>query len=182
MKINKKQKIIIGGIVVVLFLGIGASWLFWWGKGESGQKQEADNNVKSQSDKRILTEEKMPIIELDINRDRSGAVLTISEIDADFNQLEYELIYLAGSDTGQEIERGVAGGPIDIDSSRSVSENLLFGTESCTTGVCHRRIDENVSGGTVIIRLIDEDNQPWPVEKEFTINETDSGYTTTWPN
>lgn len=177
---DKNQKIIIGVVGLVLFLGIGASWLFWWGKGDSGQSQEPENNLKSQSAQRILAEEKMPIIELEINRDRSGAVLTISEIDADFIQLEYELIYLAESDTGQEIERGVAGGPIDIDSSRSVSENLLFGTESCTTGVCHRRIDKNVSGGTVIIRLIDEDNQPWPVEKEFTIQEANSGYTSVW--
>lgn len=176
---NKKQQIIFGIGTLVLFLGIGASWLFWWGKGETTNPQPKSRSKKSTPTYQAqptISEKKKPIIDLDINNDRSGGRLTVSEIDSDFSQLEYELIYLAQSDD-QEIERGVAGGPIEIPNSRSVSEDVLFGTESCTTGVCHQHIDENVSEGTLIIRLINVENQSWAIEKEFIIEETDSGYT-----
>ncbi len=173
---NKKQKIIItiGGLI--LFLGVGASWMFWWGKGNQGRTNPRPNNVSpTQSAQPTLSEKQKPKIDLDINQNRSGGTMTVSEIDDDFTELEYELIYSA-EDDGQEIERGVAGGPVDIPESKTVSQELLFGTESCTTGVCHQRIDENVSQGTLIVRLINSDNQSWAIEKEFVIEETDSGY------
>lgn len=177
---NKQQKLIIGISALVLFIGIGTSWLFWWGRESQNVSNEQNNQSKAnQRPQRTLPEEKRPKIDLEINSDRSGAVLTVSEIVSDFVKLEYELIYLAESDD-QEIERGVAGGPIEIPESRTVSEDLLFGTESCTTGVCHRRIDKNVSGGTLIIRLIDTENQSWSIEKEFTIEKTSSGYKATF--
>ncbi len=176
-KMNKKQQIILGIGALVLFLGIGASWLFWWGRGENRQSNVNQGNSTPTQVQALptLSDIQKPEIGLEINDNRSGAVLTISKIDSDFTELEYELIYLAESDD-QEIERGVAGGPIEIDDSREVSEDLLFGTESCTTGVCKQRIDKNVSGGTLTIRLTNADNQSWEIEKEFTIEESASGY------
>ncbi len=177
---SKKQKIIFIIGVFVLFSGIGASWFFWWGnKGSSENKNLNQEPTPATQIQPTLSEKKKPEIGLDIKPDRSGALLTISKIDEDFIQLEYELIYTAESD-GQEIERGVAGEPMDIPESRKISEDLLFGTESCSTGVCHQHIDDNVSGGRVIIRLINSDNQSWSIEKQFTIEEASSGYEAVW--
>ncbi len=172
---DNKQKLIIGAVVFILFIGIGASWLFWWGKG-SATEPEAEQAGEKQSKevKPALTEDQIPVIDLEVNPDRSGGVLKISSIDSDFSQLEYELIYTAESE-GLEIERGVAGGPISVPESGTISEKILFGTESCSTGVCHRRIDKNVSRGKVIIRLFNDQDQSWSVEKEFTIEEAASG-------
>jgi len=97
-----------------------------------------------------------------------------------FESLEYELIYLAEHE-GQEIERGVAGGPFQISESRKIREDFLFGTESCTTGVCKRKIDKNVSGGTLIVRLKTTNNQSWTKEMEFTIEKSAAGgYEVVW--
>lgn len=179
MNLDKKKKIIIGVIGAVLFLGIVISWLFWWGKGSSTQADDPAGDTTEEQVKPVLADDKKPRIELDINTDRSGGVLTISEIDEDFVKVEYELIYLAESE-GRPIERGVAGGPIDVPQSRTIRENILFGTESCTTGVCHRRIDQNVSSGTVIIRVFNDQNQSWSIDREFEIEQTATGFTSVW--
>lgn len=172
---NKKSLLFIGGIVLI-FLVIGLTWFFGWGMGPKEKGPAAKPTPRAVQ--RELSEEQKPEIDLEINSDRSGAVLAISKIDPRFLELEYELIYLA-EDEGQEIERGVAGGPMKI-SGGQVRETLLFGTESCTTGVCKRKIDKNVSGGTLIIRLIDADNQVWKMEKEFAIEKTSGGYKAVW--
>ena len=176
---NKKQQLILGIGALVLFLGVGASWLFWWGRKDNQSSPAPQGLTPTRAVQPTLSEKKKPNIDLNINANRSGGLLTVSGIDEDFVELEYELIYLAKSD-GQEIERGVAGGPIEVGDVRKVSEDLLFGTESCTTGVCHQHIDKNVSEGTLIIRLINADNQSWAVEKKFTIEEDGSGYKAVW--
>jgi hypothetical protein len=177
---SKQQKVILLIGTFVLFLGIGASWFFWWGnKGGSGNQLPSSNTTPTIGAQPTLSEKKKPKIELDIKANRSGGLLTISEIDEDFVQLEYELIYTA-ENNGQEIERGVSGEPMEIPDSRKISEDLLFGTESCSTGVCHQHIDDNVSGGRVIIRLINGDNQSWSIEKDFVIEETSSGFEAVW--
>ncbi len=173
---NKKVLLFIG--VFLVFAVIVLSWLFSWGMGT--KKDENGPILPSPTISQIsLSGEKEPEMELDINSDRSGATLTVWEIDDQFSELEYELIYIAESD-GQEIERGVAGGPLDIPDNRRIEEDVLFGTESCTTGVCKRHIDKNVSSGVLIIRLITSDDQVWSTEKEFEIEKTTSGYQAIW--
>ena len=176
---NKKILFIIIGAGVVLFGGILLTWYFGWGNKKAGTDIQPIDST-SVAKKIEIQENQEPKIELNIANDRSGGSLTISAIDNMFESLEYELIYLAEHE-GQEIERGVAGGPFQISESRKIREDFLFGTESCTTGVCKRKIDENVSGGTLIIRLKTADNQRWTKEMEFTIEKVSTGgYEVVW--
>lgn len=147
-------------------LMVFVAWLFGFlGKG-GGEKEEERLAVPSPAAERLtLSPEKEPRIRFELSGDRSGGTLIIEEIDPSFVKLEYELIYLA-RDNGGEIERGVAGGPIKIEGGE-VREKILFGTESCTTGVCRRHIDKNVSRGNLVLRLIDNEGKSWLVERSF---------------
>ncbi len=176
---NKKYLIFGGGAFIVVLI-ITLSWMFIWGAGSKNPNQTNNKNQPTQTETQIqLSENEQPEISLEINNDRSGATLTVAKISDKFKELEYELIYTAESN-GQEIERGVAGGPVEIPGSREVSQDVLFGTESCTTGTCHRKIDKNVSKGVLLIRLITPQKQTWSIEKEFTIEEEGSGYKAVW--
>lgn len=176
---NNKRVLIFGGIATLIVTAVILSWLFVWGTKGSNNQAKNKNQPTPTETQIQLEKSEQPEISLDINNDRSGATLTVANISDRFKELEYELIYTAESD-GQEIERGVAGGPLEVPESREVSEDMLFGTESCTTGTCHRRIDKNVSKGVLLIRLITEDNKTWSIEKEFNIEEEGSGYKAVW--
>jgi len=177
----KNKKTVVGGIIVSgLLLVFVLNWLFGW----TAKPADRVGNEKTASPTpRIVTSslpaEDEPEIILDINADRSGAILVIDQIASKFTQLEYELIYMAYSDD-QEVERGVAGGPIDIPDNGKVTESLLFGTESCTTGVCKRHIDKNVSSGTLAVRFIDKNDKAWSIEKAFTIEKISGTWEAVW--
>lgn len=177
MKKNKKIILII--VAVLVFVVIFFSWFFDWGNKQEGGVTPKPLTPTPKIAKVELSDQEEPKVELEIQPDRSGAVLLISSIDQRFDQLEYELIYLAESE-GQEIERGVAGGPIEIASSRKIREDILFGTESCTTGTCRRKIDKNVSQGRLIIHLATPEGSSWSVEREFSIEKATSGYQAVW--
>ncbi len=169
----KDKKVLLGigtGVAVVLII---VGWL----TGLTGKKEKEVAIAKPTIAPiaAVLFEKDRPEIEISINSDRSGGTINISNIANQFAELEYELIYTAESD-GLSVERGVAGGPITIDSSRKVSETVLFGTESCTTGICKRHIDKNVSEGILVIRLIDNEGKAWGHETSFTIEKTTKGY------
>ncbi|MBU2592552.1 MAG: hypothetical protein ABH867_03990 [Patescibacteria group bacterium] len=177
----KGKKLILIIAIGLIFLIIFFTWFFGWGTKREGDPENKLVLTPTPTVAKIeITKEEEPEIELAINSDRSGAALIITEISDKFDQLEYELIYLAESDD-LEIERGVAGGPLKIGSSRKIREDLLFGTESCTTGTCRRKIDKNVSGGTLVVNLITPENQVWTIEKSFEISKAASGgYETVW--
>lgn len=175
MKNKKAIFAVVGGVIILLLFFL--NWLFGW----TSKSQETDTKKTSPAPARqevSLPKEEEPEIILDINSDRSGAILVVKEIADNFSQLEYELIYMAESEDLQ-IERGVAGGPLDI-SNGEVRESLLFGTESCTTGVCKRHIDKNVSSGILTIRLIDQKGKGWSVEKGFTIEKLGGVWEAVW--
>jgi len=169
---NKKLLLPIGATVVVILIIIG------WITGITGKKEQVAEIAKPTQApiSKALSDQDLPMINIEINSDRSGATLVISEIADRFSELEYELIYTAESSDGLPVERGVAGGPLKIDSSRKLTEIVLFGTESCTTGTCKRHIDKNVSSGTLVIRLADDLGNAWSHEVRFTIEKTTKGY------
>ena len=175
---KSKKYLLIAGVLLILVV-VTLTWLFGWGMGKKDNDQLNPTLPTPTTTAVKLSQDKKPAIKLDISPDRSGAVLLVSKIDKQFSQLEYELIYLAESD-GQEIERQIAGGPLEISLNREVREKLLFGSESCTTGTCRRHIDKNVSGGTLVIRLITPQNQTWTLEKGFVIEKSPKGYQAVW--
>jgi len=175
MKENKSFKkyllFIFPGLMVILIL----AWLFGWTGGNQKKEEKKITSPTPVPTAAKLSEDEKPEIVFDVVSDRSGGELKVANISTNFSKLEYEIIYTAEIG-GKEVERGVGGGPIDIPASRTISENILFGTESCTTGTCKRSIDKNVSGGTIILRLIDSGNKVWSVEKVFKIEKTSQGF------
>ncbi|MFH1561774.1 MAG: hypothetical protein ABID04_04340 [Patescibacteria group bacterium] len=170
MNKNKKPILIVAGIGIALLIVI-LTWLFGWGinkpKTESGSKKAIPTIPIVEE----IKAEEMPDVELGLASDCSGGKLLISKIDSKFAFLEYELIYVAETEIG-EIEKGLGSGePIEIPGSRNISEDFIFGTESCTTGTCRRKIDKNISQGTVIITLIDKENKNYTFEKNFTLGK-----------
>ena len=67
--------------------------------------------------------------------------------------VDYELTYFADLEGGK-IERGVSSGGVaaKLTGNEEYSNRILFGTESCTNG-CKYKYDENVSEGTVSIKI-----------------------------
>jgi len=182
-KIKIKKNILIAGaviLIIAIFSGIFFSWLFGWGAKDKGEiKPKEIPSVPTPVPTIEVTKEEEPEIKLDIVKDKSGAVLTISRISDKFSKIEYELIYTA-EDGDREVERGVGGGPMEIPTNRQIKEDLLFGTESCTTGTCKRHIDKNVSAGVLTVRLITADSRTWETEKKFTIEGKAGKYQVVW--
>ena len=169
---NKKILFTIGVVVALVFIIIG------WLTGITGKKEKQPEigTPTPVQPSREISQDNAPTVNITIVSDRSGGTIVISDIAEEFQEIEYELIYTAESDNGLPIERGVAGGPMKIDSSRKITETVLFGTESCTTGVCKRHIDKNVSAGILVIRLIDNNDDPWSYQVAFSIEKTAKGY------
>lgn len=164
-KLLTRKQVVLGissGCLVLIFVLL---WL-WITKGASQQNLPIESQVPFTPTPQVtISPSNEPQVKLEIWPDKSGITFYISQIDPRFKQLEYELIYLAG--VKEQIERGVAGGPIDIPPEGKISEKVLFGTESCTTGVCRRHIDKNVTEGTLLLRFIDEEGNIWEMEKRF---------------
>ncbi len=112
-----------------------------------------------------LSQNEKPIVSLIPRTDGHEIKLKIENIPPTINQIEYELLYTA-VDNNMEIEKG-AGDTIKL-TSQSVERNLLLGTSSCTNG-CKYKYDNGVTGGTLSLTLITNNNQIITFETPFTL-------------
>jgi len=93
-----------------------------------------------------------PFVSLVPTTDGHRVNLKISNFPQEITGVEYELIYLADIE-GNQIERGVSTGgkPVELNGKTEYLKEILFGSASCTTGVCKYKYDENVNQGTLTI-------------------------------
>lgn len=93
-----------------------------------------------------------PFVSLIPTSDGHRVNLKISNFPPGITGVEYELIYLADVE-GNQIERGVSTGgkPVDLNGKKEYVKEILFGSASCTTGVCKYKYDENVNQGTLTL-------------------------------
>jgi hypothetical protein len=98
-----------------------------------------------------------PFVSLLPTADGHWVTLDIKNLPKGTQGLEYDLIYLAEVE-GSKIERGVTTGgkPIDLKGAVEYSKKVLFGSASCTTGVCKYKYDENVTEGTLTLKVINK--------------------------
>jgi len=96
-----------------------------------------------------------PFISLIPTVDGHWVALEVKKIPQGTKSLEYELTYFADLE-GSKIERGVSSGgkPVELAGAREFSKKILFGSASCTTGVCKYKYDEDVSEGMLTLKLI----------------------------
>lgn len=92
-----------------------------------------------------------PFVSLLPSLDGHWVTLELRNFPTGATSVEYELVYFAG-DLGNKIERGVTG-TVEIKGDALISRKILFGSESCTTGQCKYRYDENVSEGTLTLKF-----------------------------
>lgn len=92
-----------------------------------------------------------PFVNLIPTGDGHWVNLEVKNIKLGTKSVDYELIYFAG-DIDNKIERGVAGS-IELKGQASFERKILFGSESCTTGRCKYKFDENVSEGILSLKL-----------------------------
>lgn len=92
-----------------------------------------------------------PFVSLSPTADGHWVELEVKAIKEGTKSIDYELIYFAG-ESGNKIERGVAGS-FELKNEKSFSRKILFGSESCTTGKCKYKFDENVSEGILSLKL-----------------------------
>lgn len=109
-----------------------------------------------------------PYISLVPSADGHEINLKISEISNLIKEIDYELIYDAGS-VGTEIQKGV-NGTLKVDQA-TLEKNILLGTESCTNG-CKRKYDEGVTGGTLVLNFRAPPNQAASFETPFVLKTT----------
>lgn len=98
------------------------------------------------------TIQKRPFVSLIPTADGHWVNLEIKNIAKEVTALEYDLIYFADAE-GIKIERGVSTGgiPVELKGASEYSKKILFGSASCTTGVCKYHYDENVSEGSFVL-------------------------------
>ncbi len=96
-----------------------------------------------------------PYVSLLSSSDGHWLTLELKNIPKGTTGLDYELTYFADAE-GSRIERGVSTGgtPVDLKNQTDFSKKLLLGSASCTTGTCKYKYDENVTEGTLTIKLI----------------------------
>jgi len=96
-----------------------------------------------------------PFVSLLPTADGHWVTLEVENLPKGTKGLEYDLIYLAEVE-GSKIERGVTTGgkPIDLEGSLEYRKKMLFGSASCTTGVCKYKYDENVTEGSLALKVI----------------------------
>jgi len=97
------------------------------------------------------TVSKAPFVQLIPSADGHWVNLEVKNIKSGTKSVDYELIYFAG-EQGNKIERGVAG-TVELKGETSLTRKILFGSESCTTGKCKYKFDENISEGMLTLKL-----------------------------
>jgi len=95
-----------------------------------------------------------PFISLVPTADGHWVNLEVKNIINGATGIVYDLTYLAEVE-GSKIERGVSTGdkPVELGSAREYAKKILFGSASCTTGVCKYKYDENVNEGMVSLNF-----------------------------
>ncbi|HUW24310.1 MAG TPA: hypothetical protein VMW04_01650 [Patescibacteria group bacterium] len=96
-----------------------------------------------------------PFVSLLPTTDGHWVTLEVKNLPKGTSGIEYDLIYLAEVEESK-IERGVTTGgqPIELNGAVEYTKKMLFGSASCTTGVCKYKYDENVTEGTLMIKVI----------------------------
>lgn len=95
-----------------------------------------------------------PYVALVPTSDGHWVELTVKNIPAGVKGVEYDFIYFAENEE-MKIERGVSTGGKEavLTSPGEYYKKILFGSASCTTGVCKYRYDEGVTEGTLAFKL-----------------------------
>lgn len=113
-----------------------------------------------------------PYVSLLPTTDGYWVTIDVKKIVKGTTGLEYELTYFADFEDSK-IERGVSTGgkPVELFGATDYSKKILFGSASCTTGVCKYKYDENVNEGMFSLKLIGEGK----TEKYETVFRIQSG-------
>ncbi len=155
---QKKQYLIVGGVIIVLVAVIG--FMMFGGKG----KEQAENkeSVFEEPSDVIPTVDSSVQVSID---GATEAVITVKGIPEGTTEIEYQLTYNKKNlIEGEGLQDGVFG-RIEVDNEDSVEEEVTFGT--CSSGVCrYHDIDGPVKGtfkfsGSYGQKLL---------EKEFMVN------------
>ncbi len=116
-----------------------------------------------------------PTVSLTARPDGHELTMTIKNIPSEVTKFDYELLYKA-KDGKTEIEKGLGDTINTI--TNPIERKLLLGTASCTNG-CKYRYDEGVTGGTLKITYLTNNNgvnvyqSEWSISKNgkiFTVN------------
>jgi len=147
MDFLKKNKIIIGVVVILIIAALGI-WYFVLPKGGSNT---ANQNSSEQQVKEIKPEDIG--LELALSSDKKNVEMTITKLTG-IKTLEYELSYDAEEkdpESGETstVPKGAVGSPIEIGSQSSIKREILLGT--CSANKC--RYDKVKSDIKVVIKV-----------------------------
>lgn len=94
-----------------------------------------------------------PYVSLVPTSDGHWVNLEIKRFAQDASNFEYDLIYFADFE-GTKIERGITTGGVPVElTGTDFFKKILFGSASCTTGVCKYKYDENVTEGSLVLTI-----------------------------
>jgi hypothetical protein len=171
MKKTKGKTKFVVVFLVMLLLGTIVWWLGKRGKeAKKSQVQALPTPVVS-----IFDKYDEPKIEIEIFASKDKGRLLIKQIPEVFRKVEYDVIYQTAFKDGL-LEKGITSGkPIDIPANGSLTRKLVFGTESCTPQRCNFHKDklELDYPVKVVLRLYDDQERVWEIEKEIKLEEVD---------
>jgi hypothetical protein len=169
-KMNKKTKF----IALFLVLGLLGTVLFWLGRRGKRATEDKTPALPTPATS-IFDKYSKPKIEVEIFASKDKGRLLLSQIPEIFKKVEYDVIYQTAFEGGL-LEKGITSGkPIDIPSNGTLTKKLVFGTESCTPQRCNFHKDrlELDYPITVVLRLYDDQERVWEIEKEIKLEKVD---------
>lgn len=150
MKISNHKQLLLGAIIVV-----SSFFLTACGKKTTTTKPDNSKTVTQSSKIIELKPEERPYLSIIPRADGHLLTLKIDNIPSSVTQLDYELIYTVQDPaTKQEMEKGMGDTIKEI--SKSITKDILLGTESCTSG-CKYSYDNGVTGGILSLSLLTKD-------------------------
>jgi hypothetical protein len=157
MEFLKKNKIIVGVVVVAIVALLGV-WYFVLPKSGTGiQPSEEAQNVKE------ITPEEVGL-SLEVVKNGQAVEMTLDKLDG-IKTLEYELSYDAEEtdpESGETatVPKGAVGSPIDVAGESSIKREILLGT--CSANKC--RYDKVKSDIKLVLKVTYENGEVGSVE------------------
>lgn len=164
----KKKWWVIGGLMLAtaLFVVGGQRML-----GKQGEEKRGENIVSPTP--HPFANYRPPKVRIEVARSQDSGQIVIEEIPADFEKLEYDVIYKVRYQD-ELLEKGVTSGNAIPVKEGKVARELVFGTRSCNPQGCSfsrdvLSLDYPVQ---VVLKLYDSQERIWEVRKEIKIKES----------
>lgn len=170
---KKKLAILIVFVLIFLLIMGGILW-----RRAKKDKEEGNGGRPTPGVVSVFEKYGEPKVKIKIFSSKTKGRLLITDIPEFFKKIEYDVLYQTMYD-GNLLEKGVGSGqPLNVPPNRTLERELVFGTESCTPQQCNFHADKLELNYplTVVLKLYDEGERVWELEKKIEVEKMEGVY------